>query len=58
MNSSSDIDISNESDSSKMIIPDYEVEAIARCLLPKIQEYFESAEGKSAFQKWQKEKTK
>ena len=30
-------------------IPDYELEAIARCLLPDMQSYFESDEGKRAF---------
>ena len=27
-------------------IPDHEIEALARCLLPSIRDYFESAEGK------------
>ena len=34
--------------SSGMDIPDYQFEAIARCLLPKIQRYYESEEGKRA----------
>ena len=34
-------------------IPDYELEAIARCLLPDMQSYFESDEGKRAFAEWQ-----
>ena len=36
------------------VIPDYEVEALARCLLPKIQAYFESPEGQAAFAEWKK----
>lgn len=35
-------------------IPDYELEALARCLLPDIQTYFESDEGKREFAEWQK----
>ena len=31
--------------SSGMDIPDFQIEAIARCLLPKIQRYYESADG-------------
>ena len=37
-------------------IPDYEVDAIARCLLPKIQAYFDSSEGQAAFEEWKKQK--
>lgn len=33
-------------------IPDFEVDAIARCLLPKIQVYFDSPERQSAFEEW------
>lgn len=33
-------------DSSGMEIPDHAFELLARCLLPKIQEYYESPEGK------------
>ena len=37
------------------VIPDYEIEALARCLLPKIQAYFESPEGQAAFAEWKKQ---
>ena len=37
-------------------IPDFEVDAIARCLLPRIQAYFESDEGQAAFEAWKKQK--
>jgi len=33
-------------------IPDYEIDALARCLLPSIQAYFESPEGQAAFERW------
>jgi len=35
-------------------IPEHEIESIARCLLPKIQAYFDSPEGKAAFEQWKK----
>ena len=34
-------------------IPDYELEALARCLLPDMPAYFETDEGKRAFAEWQ-----
>ena len=36
-------------------IPDFEINALARCLLPKIQAYFNSPEGQAAFEAWKKE---
>ena len=35
-------------------IPDYIIDDIARCLLPKIQAYFESPEGQAAFNEWKR----
>lgn len=37
------------------VVPDFEIEALARCLLPKIQAYFESPEGQAAFETWKKQ---
>ena len=37
------------------VVPDFEIEALARCLLPKIQAYFESPEGQAAFAEWKKQ---
>lgn len=34
-------------------IPQQELESLARCLLPAIQEYFESEEGKREFAEWE-----
>lgn len=34
-------------------IPKRELEALARCLLPDIQAYFESEEGKREFDEWE-----
>jgi len=44
--------------SSGMDIPDYHYEALARCLLPKIQKYYESEEGRKALAEYRAEKAK
>ena len=36
-----------------MDIPDYVFESLARCLLPKLHEYYESDEGKKALAEWE-----
>ena len=36
-------------------IPEHEVEALARILLPEIQKFFESEEGKREFEQWKAE---
>ena len=41
---------------SGMDIPDYQFEALARCLLPKIQQYYESEEGKKDLAEYRAEK--
>ena len=38
--------------------PDYVIEAVARCLWPDIQAFFESEEGKREFAKWKTEQQK
>jgi hypothetical protein len=38
-------------------IPQYEIEALARCLLPEIQNFFESEEGKREFAEWKRKQT-
>ena len=42
--------------SSGMDIPDAVIERIARVMLPMIQKYYESDEGKMEFEKWKQEK--
>ena len=37
-------------------IPDHVIESIARCILPSIQAYFESEEGKREFAEWKAER--
>jgi hypothetical protein len=41
---------------SGMNIPDYQFESLARCLLPKIQKYYESEEGKADLESYRTEK--
>jgi len=43
---------------SGMNIPDYQIEALARCLFPKIQMYYESEDGKKALIEYRAEKMK
>lgn len=35
-------------------IPEHEIEALARCLLPEIQKFFESEDGRREFEEWKK----
>lgn len=42
--------------SSGMDIPDATIERIARVMLPMIQKYYESDEGKMELEKWKQEK--
>jgi len=37
-------------------LPDHEIEALARCFLPAIREYYETEEGKRAFAEWERER--
>ena len=39
----------------EMDIPQYEIDALARCLLPQIQKFFNSEEGKKEFAAWKKQ---
>lgn len=40
---------------SGMDIPDYAIERIARCLLPMLQSYYESAEGQQELAEWKQQ---
>ena len=37
-------------------IPDFEIESLARALLPAIQKFFESDEHKREFEEWQQQR--
>lgn len=39
-------------------IPDYEIESLAKALLPAIQKLFESEEGQKEFKAWKAERQK
>lgn len=41
-----------EQDGLQMVIPEFEIDTLARCLLPKIQAYFDSPEGQAEFEAW------
>ena len=43
---------------SGMDIPNFQFEALARCLLPKIQKYYESENGKKDLENYRAEKEK
>ena len=38
-------------------IPRHEIEALASCLLPDIQAFFESEEGKREYEEWKRQQT-
>ena len=37
-------------------IPQYQIEAIARCLMPDILAFFESEEGQNEFAEWKRQR--
>ncbi len=37
-------------------VPDHVIESLARCILPSIQAYFESEEGRREFAEWKKQR--
>lgn len=39
-------------------IPQHEIEALAHCLLPEIQKFFESPEGQKEFEEWKAQREK
>jgi len=44
-------------ESNKSEIPNEAIEALARCLLPAIQTFFESEEGRREFAEWKEQQT-
>ena len=50
---SAKINLMSEKSNSGMEIPDYAIERIARCLLPIMQEYFESEEGQRELREYE-----
>lgn len=39
-------------DDAQQVIPDFEIDAVARVLLPALRAFYASAEGQAAFKKW------
>ena len=39
----------------QMVIPDFEIEAMARVLLPALRAFYDSPEGKAEFEKWKRQ---
>lgn len=37
------------------VIPEHDIEALARCILPQIREFFDSPEAQAAFEEWKRE---
>lgn len=37
-----------------MVIPDFEIDAIARALLPALRAFYASPEGQAAFEAWKR----
>lgn len=42
-------------DNEQKVVPDFVIESMARCLLPKIQAYYASPEGQAAFEEWKRQ---
>ena len=40
------------------VIPEYDIESLARCLFPEIQKFFQSDEGKREFEVWKAKQSK
>ena len=36
-------------------IPDFEIEALARCLLPSLRAFYDSPEGREEYERWKAE---
>ncbi len=45
-------------DGPQMVIPEFAIDTLARCLLPKIQAYFDSPEGQAEFKAWKQKQRK
>lgn len=47
--------LSIEARDHQAVIPDFEIDTLARCLFPKLRGYFDSPEGQAAFEEWQRQ---
>lgn len=44
-------------DDGQMVVPDFVIDTLARCLLPQLQAYFASQEGQAEFEAWKQSQT-
>lgn len=44
-------------DDGQMVVPDFVIDTLARCLLPQLQAYFASPEGQAEFEAWKQSQT-
>lgn len=42
-------------DDGQIVVPDFVIDTLARCLLPQMQAYFASLEGQKAFEEWKRQ---
>ena len=42
-------------DDKQIVIPDFEIDTIARVLLPALRSFYASPEGQAAFEKWKRQ---
>lgn len=42
-------------DDGQIVVPDFVIDTLARCLLPQMQTYFASLEGQKAFEEWKRQ---
>lgn len=42
-------------DDGQIVVPDFVIDTLARCLLPQMQAYFASPEGQAAFEEYKKQ---
>lgn len=42
-------------DDKQIVIPDFEIDAMARVLLPSLREFYASPEGQAAFEEWKRQ---
>jgi hypothetical protein len=38
-------------------VPDHEIEALARCFLPALTDFYKSEEGQKAYEEWRNERS-
>lgn len=39
-------------DDGEMVVPDFVIDTLARCLLPQVQAFYDNPEGQMAFESW------